>query len=126
MERPSRVLIIDDNRSLCQAWQSMLSLLGFEARSAETWLEAMTSLDAEPPDAIVLDLMLPDFDGFEILAWLRRNPRFRELPVVVCSAVGAGENVQRAKQAGASEVLAKPCRPADLAAAIQRVVKSAP
>lgn len=124
MDSPPRVLIIDDNRGLCQAWQSLLGMQGFAARSAGTWLEAMQSLETEPPDAVVLDLMLPDFDGFEILGWLRRSPKFRELPVVVCSALGAGENVERARKAGAADVLAKPCRPTDLADALRRVVKS--
>ncbi|MBI2899651.1 MAG: response regulator [Planctomycetes bacterium] len=118
-----RVLVIDDNHGFCQVVQTLLDGEGFQVCTSGHWLDAMKTLEAEPPDAIILDLMLPDVDGFEILDWLRKSDRFKELPVVVCSALSSREDVERARKGGASEVVTKPCRPLDLADALRRWVK---
>ena len=104
------VLYVDDDRNLCQIVGRTLRSEGYEVRTAFDGAEAVASLREDPPDLLLLDLLLPRRDGFEVLEEIRSMPPpISRLPVVLlsgCSPTPA--YVQRARALGASELLAKP------------------
>ncbi|HVT73201.1 MAG TPA: ATP-binding protein [Lacunisphaera sp.] len=119
-----RVLVVDDNRLVRELFVSFLAAQGARCRSAATGAEALVSVQGEPPDAIVLDLALPDGDGTELVPRLRAAaPSVR---IVGASAhAGAGDR-RRALAAGMNAFLVKPVRLPDLWAAVAGPVAAAP
>ena len=104
----STALVVDDNRHTADMLCQMLSFLGMRAFPAYGPRAAILSLKEATPDAIFLDLNMPGIDGFEIMAYLRREPRFRDVPVVVVTADDQPETAMKARRTGALLVLVKP------------------
>ncbi len=102
------VLVIDDNRKTADALTQMLKVLGLEARPAYGASQAITLLGHALPDLVLLDINMPGLSGLEVLAYLRREPRLYQVPVVVITADEQPETRQQALQAGAQGFLVKP------------------
>jgi DNA-binding response OmpR family regulator len=115
-KRSRTVLIVEDTKSVWMAFQRLFALAGWSTLIAPTVADAIALLGASTPDAVFLDLMLPDGGGVEVLREVRR----RELPcrVVVVSGVGEGERLDEARAAGADAVLNKPAMFDDILAAM--------
>jgi CheY-like chemotaxis protein len=101
-------LVIDDNRQAADGICQMISLLGVNARPAYGPREAMLTLRENIPDIIFLDVRLPGVDGFEVLAFLRREPRLKEVPVVMITSDDQPETALKARRTGALLTLIKP------------------
>ena len=120
MRRDRRVLICDDEPQILRALRVMLREAGFEAVPAATAEEALDRASTRPPDAAIVDLVLPDGDGIEVT---RRLREWSEMPIIVLSAVGdEGEKV-RALEAGADDYVTKPFAPRELVARLQAVLR---
>jgi len=102
------VLVVDDNRATADALCSLLTALGARAVPAYGPRAALEMLDTTKPHLILLDLNMPGVDGFEVLAFLKREPRLAEVPVVVVTSDDQPETRARALQHGAMEVIVKP------------------
>ncbi len=100
-----RVLVVDDERHIVRALKIVLRSAGYAVEAAETKADALVSLAAHPPDALVLDLVLPDGQGVEICTDVRR---WSGLPILVLSAVGDEREKVRALDAGADDYVTKP------------------
>jgi len=101
-------LIIDDNRSTADALKQMLDMLDLPARIAYGSSPALTVLDSYEPRFVCLDINMPGVDGIEILGYLRREPRFTSVPVVVITSDDQPETRQKVMQLGAQGILIKP------------------
>lgn len=117
----SFALIIDDNRYTAEALSQMLKLWGIAGRVALGPGAAMSILTAETPRLICLDLNMPGIDGFEVLGYLRREPRLATVPVIVITSDDQPETRLRALQSGAQEVLIKPPMPDALESALKKI-----
>ncbi|TWI50998.1 DNA-binding response OmpR family regulator [Pseudomonas duriflava] len=117
----SQLLLIDDDRELCDLLSTWLRQEGFEVRASHDGLSAREELALHTPDAVVLDVMLPDGSGLELLKKLRTD--HPELPVVMLS--GRGEPLDRilGLELGADDYLAKPCDPRELTARLRAVLR---
>jgi CheY-like chemotaxis protein len=104
----SSALVIDDNRLAADGVCQMVSLLGLQARSAYGPREAMLTLRDNIPDIIFLDIQLPGVDGFEVLSFLRREPRLKDVPVVMITSDDQPETALKARRTGALLTLVKP------------------
>jgi two-component system phosphate regulon response regulator PhoB len=80
------ILFVDDDPFMLISYGNRLQREGFHIESAEDGLEAMKVLSALVPDLVVLDLMLPKFDGMAVLKFIRTDPRLKQVPVIVLSA----------------------------------------
>lgn len=114
-------LVIDDHRETADNLCRLLGLLGVEARPAYGARAAMIMVAEFIPRVIFLDINLPGVDGFEVLAYLRRRAELEAVPVIVFTVEADLETRQRAEQAGARLVLAKPVTFESLAAALRQV-----
>jgi CheY-like chemotaxis protein len=101
-------LVIDDNQQAADGVCKMVSLLGLQARSAYGPREAMLTMRDYFPDIIFLDIQLPGVDGFEVLSFLRREPRLKDIPVVMVTSDDQPETALKARRTGALFTLIKP------------------
>lgn len=101
-------LIIDDNRQTADALHQMLELLDLTARVAYGSSPAMKALGNMVPRFVCLDINMPGVDGTEVLAFIRRDPRLRKVPVIVVTSDDQPETRQHVMKAGAQAMLIKP------------------
>jgi len=118
----SRVLICDDEPQILRALKVILREAGFDVVAAETAAEALDAAALAPPDAAIIDLVLPDGDGVEVCAQLRS---WSQMPILVLSAVGEEEQKVRALEAGADDYVTKPFGPRELVARLNAALRRA-
>ena len=117
-----RILVCDDEPQILRALRVVLRDAGFEALPAESFEQALDVAAMEPPDAAILDLVLPDGDGVELT---RRLREWSAVPILVLSAVGdEGEKI-RALDAGADDYVTKPFSPPELLARLRAALRRA-
>jgi CheY-like chemotaxis protein len=104
----SLALVIDDNKSTIDAMVQMLKLWDISARPVLSPGAAMGILSKEIPDIVFLDINMPGVNGFEVLAFLRREPRLAKVPVIIATSDDQPETSKRALDGGANAVLIKP------------------
>jgi putative two-component system response regulator len=102
------ILVVDDNPSVVSVLRHALTAEGFQVSAAGDGLEALTHVERQPPDLILLDLDLPHLSGDEICRRLKQNPQTQFIPVVMITAMGEMQNKLAAWEYGADEFLAKP------------------
>ena len=103
-----RVLLVDDSEAHLELYRSMLDGLAL-ARTTARGEEALDLAVAEPFDVVVLDVLMPGMDGWEVLRRLKENPATGAIPIVMLTSLDAVDVPARARQLGASAVLMKPC-----------------
>ena len=111
-----RILVVDDEQQILRALRVILRDAGFEAVPANTAEEALDLAATRHPDAAIIDLLLPDFDGVELC---RRLREWTDMPLIVLSAVGEEDAKVRALAAGADDYVTKPFGPRELVARLQ-------
>jgi class 3 adenylate cyclase len=110
-ELGSRLLIVDDNKVNRLLLSRSVELLGYHASVAENGKIAMQRLRDETFDLLLLDIEMPEMDGFEVLEAIKIDPALRDLPVIVTSSVEGIDNVVRCIELGAEDYLSKPVNP---------------
>ena len=120
--RPA-VLLVDDDKSLIAVVARRLLREGFRVRTAESGPKALAELESDWPAIIVVDLMMPRMDGFELC---RRIKRIADLPIIVLSALDSSESKVFALEEYAEDYITKPFDPDELVARIQRVLRRIP
>jgi two-component system, OmpR family, KDP operon response regulator KdpE len=118
--KPPRVLVVDDEPQIVRALKVVLRDAGFEAVPAETVSEALDQAAVRPPEAAIVDLVLPDGDGIELT---RRLREWSEMPILVLSAVGEEEQKVRALEAGADDYITKPFGTRELVARLNAALR---
>jgi two-component system, OmpR family, KDP operon response regulator KdpE len=120
--RPTRVLVVDDEPQIVRALKVVLREAGFEAVPAETVSQALDLAAVRPPEAAIVDLVLPDGDGIELT---RRLREWSAMPILVLSAVGEEEQKVRALEAGADDYITKPFGNRELVARLNAALRRA-
>ena len=118
-----RVLVVDDEDQILRALRIVLRDAGYEVRPALTGEEALDVAALAPPDAAIIDLVLPDIDGVEVT---RRLREWTQAPIIVLSAVDAEAEKVRALQAGADDYVTKPFGPRELVARLDAALRRGP
>lgn len=120
------VLIVDDEPMTRNLLRLMLEHAGFRIREAEDGLKALMMVAEEPPDVMILDVMMPHMDGITVCEKLREQVETAELPIILLSARTGAEAVQRGMDAGANLYLSKPIAREDLIRNIRELLQSIP
>jgi CheY-like chemotaxis protein len=107
-EANRNVLVVEDDKIMGQMVTEILDDIGFEVTTAPNGMVALEQLNQKPIDFIVLDILLPEMDGFEIYAKLQENPDTRDIPVMIITAWSDERNVEKASQMGIKHFLPKP------------------
>jgi two-component system KDP operon response regulator KdpE len=116
----ARVLVVDDEPHIVRGLKIILRSAGYAVEAAETMAEALATLASRPPDALVLDLVLPDGSGVELCKEVRR---WSALPILVLSAVGDEREKVRALDAGADDYVTKPFGTDELLARLRALLR---
>jgi DNA-binding response OmpR family regulator len=119
-----RVLVVEDDATISKLLAIVLEHQGYEVRIAADCEQATIALQEGDPTLVLLDLMLPDGNGLDLLKWLR-DDLGRNVPVVVLTAFRQEEKALRAFELGANDFISKPFRPRELVARVQRVIGDA-
>jgi DNA-binding response OmpR family regulator len=125
VKAPEQVLVVEDDSSIAELLKIVLERQGYIVSIVGTCAAATKALEDTRPALVLLDLMLPDGHGLDLLRWLR-NDLGSALPVVVLTAFRQEEKALRAFELGAADFISKPFRPRELIARIQRVLTSLP
>ena len=119
-----KILAVDDERHIVRLVQVNLERQGYTVVTAYDGKEALEKVEAEQPDLIVLDVMMPYMDGFEVLHILRKNPATRELPVILLTAKANDHDIYYGWQSGADCYLTKPFNPMELINFVKRIFEA--
>ena len=117
------ILIVDDEPFNVDLLEQELEDLGYHTLAASNGQEALERVAAEPPDLILLDMMMPVMDGLTACRRLKENDETRLIPIVIMTALDGLEDRIRGIEAGADDFLTKPVNPRELAARIQTAFK---
>ncbi len=123
MAQSSRILIVDDQPSVRDAVVNMLSGQGYHLAVATNGEEALRRAAEIIPDLILLDVMMPEMDGFETCRQLRRDPRLAEVPVIMITALDDSDSRLRGFEAGADDFVSKPCDQVELQARVRTITQ---
>ena len=113
------VLVVDDDPRLLQIIEMYLRLEGYDVTTAQNGEEALVRLTQQPIALVILDIMMPGMDGVEACRQIRANQATSAIPIVMCSALSADEDVRRARDAGASHMICKPFNLVGLGAVVR-------
>jgi DNA-binding response OmpR family regulator len=120
-----KILVVDDDIHATTLFKTILTAKGFEAFIVNDSAIAVQTADSTNPDLIILDLMMPEPNGFEVCKMLRSNPKYSHTPIVIFTAMGDSESKALALDAGADEFLTKPFRVEDLMEKIKTLINKA-
>jgi DNA-binding response OmpR family regulator len=115
-----RVLVVDDDPVIVRLLEVNFRLEGFHVRTASNGEEALEKAADERPDVVVLDVMMPGLDGWEVCARLREDPKMADVPVVFLSARAQDDDRSHGYALGIMEYVTKPFDPADLIEIVRR------
>lgn len=114
MKQLHQILIVDDERSIRNILDFSLDAEGYRVFQAADGKEALEVAAAEMPDLIIMDVMMPELDGFESCRRLKADPRTRDIPVILLTARNTGDDRRLGRQARADAYLTKPFSPQKL------------
>lgn len=109
-----KVLLVEDEKNVILSVKACIDAGGYRVDVVEDGEEALNYVRKENPDIILLDLLLPKLDGFEVLKVIKNDPDTKEIPVIVLTAKAEEESRQRALSLGADGYMTKPFRPLEL------------
>lgn len=104
----SRVLVVDDDPRLLQIVAMYLAIEGYDVITAHNGVDGLAEISSNRPDLVILDVMMPGMDGLEACRRIRGNPDTADIPVLMFSALSGDDDIERARTAGATNMISKP------------------
>lgn len=123
MDKP-RILLVDDEPSILKVVGKRLELAGFTVMTASDGQQALQVAQTQNPDLVILDLMLPKQNGYEVCAALKADARWRHIPVMLFSAKAQQKDEQTGMASGADAYMTKPFKAEELLERIQSLLKA--
>ncbi len=121
-----RVVVVDDDKEIQEIVTFVLSRNGFDVKVASNGQQLQDVLATTTPDLIILDVMMPGIDGYQIFASLRDNAATRHIPVIIMTAHAENIYERISLDLGAAEHITKPFHPLDLVGKVQRLLEAIP
>jgi two-component system alkaline phosphatase synthesis response regulator PhoP len=117
------VLIADDNPQILELLEAYLEPLGVRVVLAADGEATLSAVERDPPDLILLDIMMPRRSGFEVCRILKEDRRYRDIPIVMVTALNEVGDMERARECGADDFITKPVNKIELLARVQNLLK---
>lgn len=121
----SLVLVVEDEADIRELVKYSLTKAGFQVTGVMTGEEALAAVEAQPPDVVVLDLMLPGMDGLNVCQRLKKDHKTGSIPIIMLTAKGEESDIVRGLEMGADDYITKPFSPRVLIARLQAVLRRA-
>ena len=122
---PKKIIIVEDQPDVADLLEEMLGIDGYHVTKIHSSTGALSVIQAEQPDVVLLDIMMPDISGLEVLRFMRREPDLQRTPVVIVSARTLPEDIRTGLDAGATAYLTKPVDVNKLRETVARVIRAA-
>lgn len=124
-ESTQTVMVVEDDQIISSLLKHMLARRGFEVHLAMDGRQASQMVEelAVPPGLVMLDVMLPFVDGFDLIALMRSKEAWKDVPIIMLTSKAQEQNIVRALDAGATDYVVKPFQPEELMARVRRLVK---
>ncbi len=119
----SRVLVVDDNPQNQELLAAYLETMDVEVATADDGVTALQQIAADPPDLILLDIMMPRMSGFEVCTKLKSDPATRDIPVIMVTALDRMADIQRAVDCGTDDFLSRPLSRLELVTRVRNLLK---
>ncbi|MGO9311349.1 MAG: response regulator [Syntrophobacteraceae bacterium] len=121
----SKILVVEDDHDIAQLLAITMKKAGYEVAVTENGYEALNSIRRHPPDLVILDLMIPGIDGFEVCKEMKRDPKTGAVPVLIVTA--RGEEIDRiiGLELGADDYVVKPFSPRELLLRVRAILRRA-
>ncbi len=119
-----KILVVDDERHIVRLVEVNLQRAGYDVIAAYDGIEALEKTKSEKPEMIILDVMMPRMDGFEVLKELRGNPESKDIPVIMLTAKAQDADIFKGWSSGVDSYLTKPFNPRELLAFVERIFQS--
>lgn len=117
-----KILVVEDEESLLKLESILLTTKGYLVQGVTSGLAALEAIDEEIPDLVLLDVMLPKMDGFEVCSRIKQNPATKHIPVILLTAKKTPEDISRGKEVGADEYITKPFKSANVMENIAKLI----
>src|SRR5438093_2380523 len=123
MKTPAKILVVDDTPKNVKLLADLLTIKGYTVVTAASGAEALKQVEAEKPDLVLLDVVMPEMSGYEVCRKIRENPEAGILPVVMVTALDPSEERIKGLDAGADDFLTKPINQAELLARVKSLLR---
>ncbi|MBD1399584.1 response regulator transcription factor [Pelovirga terrestris] len=120
-----KILIVEDEESLLKLESILLTTKGFHVQGVTTGIAALKAVAENPPDLVLLDIMLPEMDGFDVCRQIKDSPQTCHIPVILLTAKKSPEDMARGKQVGAELYITKPFKSSMVIASIEKLLNPA-
>ncbi|NEQ51037.1 MAG: response regulator [Leptolyngbya sp. SIO3F4] len=117
------VLIVDDSSTLREMISGLLIKAGMTVLEAEDGEKAKDMITSRPPDLVVLDIVMPNMNGYELCRWVKSNGATKDVPVVICSSKNEEFDRYWGMKQGADAYIAKPFRPAEMVETVKHLLR---
>ena len=121
---PNKILIVDDEPSIIVPVQFLMEQNGYDVMVAFSGEEAMEIIAEKKVDLILLDIMLPVIDGFEVCQRVRENPRWNKIKIILLTALGSDANVEKGLALGADAYITKPFSNVDIVEQVKELLEN--
>ena len=122
-EDQKTVIVVEDEPDAAELFAEMMRVSGFRVLKTYSSTPAISMIAQEKPDVVILDIMMPDISGLEVLRFMRREQQLMDIPVIVVSAKSMPSDIQEGLEAGATIYLTKPVGYLDLKKAVEKVMQ---
>jgi twitching motility two-component system response regulator PilH len=119
----STVLVVDDSSTLREMIAGLLLKAGFTVVEAKDGVEAQVMIQATPPDLVVLDIVMPNMNGYELCRWIKNTASTQSIPVIICSSKGEEFDRYWGMKQGADAYITKPFRPDDMLSTVKQLLR---
>ena len=119
----NKVLIVDDSSTLREMISGLLIKSGMTVLEAQDGREAKEKIQANRPDLVVLDIVMPKLNGYELCRWVKNNPATEDIPVVICSSKGEEFDRYWGMKQGADAYIAKPFHPTEMVETVKQLLR---
>jgi len=123
MNSPAKILVVDDTPRNVKLLADLLTVKGYNVATAASGREALGQIETEPPDLVLLDVVMPEMSGYEVCREIRKNGATAMLPVIMVTALDPGEERIKGIEAGADDFLTKPINQAELLARVKSLLR---
>lgn len=107
MADKTKILLVEDDQDLQEMYETKFAMEGFEVVKAENGVEALNKISTAKPSIILLDIVMPEIDGFQVLKDLKANPETKEVPVILLTNLGQDGDIKKGMELGAVDYMIK-------------------
>lgn len=116
-----KVLVVDDEKAILRLLEINLARAGYEVATAYNGIEAMEKIGKQTPDFIILDIVMPAMDGYQMLAKLQSDPRHKDIPVIILTAKAQDADIAKGWRSGVAAYITKPINVDHFVTMLQRM-----